>query len=71
MKTCIRCHESKDPTDFGRSAKMIDGRNSTCLKCMAFPKKAPPEKHYADILRHAEIAQPGILEYYKRCIKTR
>ena len=71
MKNCIKCYESKAIEDYGKHKNMIDGRNSTCRMCMALPRKAPPEKHYADILRHAEIAQPGILEYYKRCIKTK
>jgi hypothetical protein len=66
MKNCIKCGESKPVTDFGRVAKMIDGRNSTCMMCMAVPRKAPPEKHYADYLRDA-----GMTEAYKRCIKTR
>ena len=66
MKNCIRCHESKDLTDFGKASNMIDGRNRTCRMCMALPRKAPPQKHYADYLRDA-----GMTEAYKRCIKTK
>ena len=66
MKNCIKCYESKALENYGKHKNMLDGRNSTCRMCMALPRKAPPEKHYADYLRDA-----GMTEAYKRCIKTR
>ena len=65
MKTCKKCGQTKDPSEFGRNKATQDKKNYACYSCTLSPKKPAPAKHYMDYVRQA-----GKTEAYKRSIKV-